>query len=421
MGYDISNHPVDAAFIRQRLIPALKGHGNVEHFIERAARLAVVAHQAKAWGMQVMDVSHRISDLQRALDPKDTPAPTPALAKPASVWGRLKQALSGGGAASAPDAPPARAWRLTTGLPGFDTDRSVWGRPFFVTERSPEAAVAVVERYMACSADDPHAMDAIARAQVALLEARRHEVRPDVLADTLAVLDGFYPLMPHVEPDASGNADEEGNDVHESDDEPTDAVDADEFLANARTRLKARFDLLRAVWAARDSQDPFEHPLLDEPGDARELALELPYTLIDFAAKGLPGWMGRGYVWPTALFEQIGVPVDHLFETPAALFDELRRDLPQLESRLHTSIPENYSLGGYVRPENIAAFEALLRQHRRELILAWQDDKNAADAELEEMCADFDKILEPVIWARANGWGFIEGAEIYSGFMGITN
>jgi hypothetical protein len=34
---------------------------------------------------------------------------------------------------------------------------------------------------------------------------------------------------------------------------------------------------------------------------------------------------------------------------------------------------------------------------------------------------DYQKILEPVVFAERNGYGFIEAAEIYSGFMGVMN
>ena len=41
--------------------------------------------------------------------------------------------------------------------------------------------------------------------------------------------------------------------------------------------------------------------------------------------------------------------------------------------------------------------------------------------EFEDVSADNKKILEPVVLAERKGYGFIEAAEIYSGFMGVTN
>jgi hypothetical protein len=37
------------------------------------------------------------------------------------------------------------------------------------------------------------------------------------------------------------------------------------------------------------------------------------------------------------------------------------------------------------------------------------------------LAADYTKILEPALLARRNGYGFLEAAEVYSGFMGAMN
>lgn len=85
-----------------------------------------------------------------------------------------------------------------------------------------------------------------------------------------------------------------------------------------------------------------------------------------------------------------------------------------------TTIPCNYSLGGYVPPEKIGAFVALLETHRTDLILAWSDSKDPAGID-DMLAADYTKILEPALLARRNGHGFLEAAEVYSGFMGAMN
>lgn len=399
MGYDISNHAIDVRFVQDRLVPAVKGQGHVDDFLDRAARMAVVAHRAKRWGLRVVDLSHQISDRQRALERHERTAPPPP---PTSSWWRtIRRAISASHKATAE--PAREPLRFTTGLPGFDSDLSVWGRPFFVTEDGSDAALSVVERYMACDAADAGSVDAIAREQIALLAARRSRVRDDVHADGLAVLEHFYPIDPHLE-------------------KPTEDEEPLPEMASVRSHAALRFDLLRSIWAARnDDSDTFEHQLLDAPAAASALVRELPYSLIGLAAQVLPGWMGRGYVWPTALFEKIGVGVGDLFETPAALFAPMLRDVPSLAQSFDVTIPQNYSLGGYVPPQRVAALEALLLKHRRDLILAWQDDKSASDADVEACSNDFTKIIEPVTWARHHGHGFIEGAEIYSGFLGALN
>jgi hypothetical protein len=39
----------------------------------------------------------------------------------------------------------------------------------------------------------------------------------------------------------------------------------------------------------------------------------------------------------------------------------------------------------------------------------------------ERVTTDYKKILESVVFAERKGYGFIEAAEIYSGFLGVLN
>jgi hypothetical protein len=140
------------------------------------------------------------------------------------------------------------------------------------------------------------------------------------------------------------------------------------------------------------------------------------------AAQTLPGWMGRGRVWPTALFKEIGVSVSGVFERPVSLFEDLLRDVPGMDANLRGTIVENYCLGGYVPPQKMQSFVDLLTKHRRELILAWhQGQEDTADLDLEQLATDFTKILEPANYALRRGYGFIEAAEVYSGILGWMN
>jgi hypothetical protein len=37
------------------------------------------------------------------------------------------------------------------------------------------------------------------------------------------------------------------------------------------------------------------------------------------------------------------------------------------------------------------------------------------------LSTDYRKIIEPVVFAERNKYGFIEAAEVYSGILGVTN
>jgi hypothetical protein len=127
-------------------------------------------------------------------------------------------------------------------------------------------------------------------------------------------------------------------------------------------------------------------------------------------------------VWPTALFGKIGVSVSGIFERPVSLFEDLLRDVPDMHRNLHSTIVENYCVGGYVPPHKMQTFVDLLTKHRRELILAWnQEQDGATDLDLDRLAPDFLKILEPATYALRHGYAFIEAAEVYSGILGWMN
>ncbi len=394
MGYDISNHAIDVAFLRERLIPFVMGRGTLDDLsddIDRATRLNLVAHRANGWGLRTVSLDHAIHAAQRnAAVPR--PAPPPPPAPPPTLWQRLT------GRRPAPPPAPPEAWVRTSGIPGFDSDLSVWGRPFFIVAGNSDEALREFDAYMQAGEDD---VDAIARRMFARLDAMRDRVDPRCAPEVVAVLDRFHPLEAHLpQLDASEAA----------------ALDR----ASVRRHIERKLLLLQRFWAERSSDDPIEDDLLDEPVVPSEYIECLPFDIINLAAQWLPGWMGRGHVWPTRLFDEIGVEVDHLFETPEPLFQDLVREDKRLRGAFCATIPCNYSLGGYVPPEKIEAFIALLERHRTDLILAWSDRKDPAEID-DMLAADYTKILEPALLARRNGHGFLEAAEVYSGFLGAMN
>lgn len=365
MGYDISNHAVDTRLMTERLIPALLHQTSIGDLLDRASSLAVVANQANRWGLRVSELCNELLTKQ--------------------------------------DEAGIDIEQYVNSLPGFHADLSLWGRPFFIVADTVDESLAAFARYMECSHQDLAAVDRIAVSMLAKLDAKRSLLPRDTHATAATILDTFYPLADHLpEPDDQSNP----------------------SLAETRQHLEAVLNAYQEAWAHRNTDRMIESNALEEPAAAAELAKSAPYTLLNLASQVLPGWMGRGYVWPTQLFEKIGVPVSHLFETPTALFEPLVRAFPAIEESFGTTIVYNYSLGGYVRPENVPALRALLQKHERELIRAWIEPELAAAMspnEIAEISADYKRILEPVVLAERNGYGFIEAAEIYSGFMGVMN
>ncbi|MBX3249664.1 MAG: hypothetical protein KF901_20980 [Myxococcales bacterium] len=248
----------------------------------------------------------------------------------------------------------------------FDPFLHVWGRPFFVTVEG-DAVGEAIDRYLDARTDAE--VDAIAKEMLRALDP--------ALAD-------------EVEPSNEGS------------------LPDDEALAIG---LRASLDLIRAAWAA-----PRGGTVVVPSGEAvpaeELLWREVPLTVLTFAAHLRPGWMDRGYVWPTVLLGEAGVETS-LFETPEPLLGPL---LDRVDQRffLHTTILENYMVGGYVAAAKVPALRALLEEHQ-ETLVAVHDGPSA------EMQLSVAKLLEAVRDAERRGLAFAEATEVYSGFSGIMN
>lgn len=368
MGYDVSNLAVDVRLIRERLVPYVRGAttDGLDDVVRDAARRQLVAHHAGAW-------CKRLVNLQRAIYAGQEKAVRERAGVPPGA--SFSQPLGG------------------TGIPGFDAYQAHWGRPYYIEADDAEEALRELAAYEACDiAAGKSAVDAVALRMLAKLDARRHLVRPDARPEALAVLDGFYPLAAHLPP-------EEGA--------PDEAMTPDAL----RDRMRRRLEQWRHIWECReDTTTEIEAEGFMWPEPASELVGSISYEIVNLAAQVLPSWQSRGRVWPTALFERIGVDVSHVFETPAALFADLLRDFPMLQEKMRTTIHFNYSLGGYVPPEKTGLLVELLQKHRRALIFAWDEDPGGDD--IEAFASDYQMILEPALLAVRKGYGFVEASEI---------
>lgn len=367
MGYDVSNLAVDVRLIRERLVPYMRGatSDGLEDLVRDAARRQLVAHRASRW-------CERVVNLHRAIYADQAKAVREHAGAPSEEFS--SQPLGG------------------TGIPGFDAYQAHWGRPYFIEADDAEDALRELAAYEACDIADELAIDAVALRMLAKLDARRHLVGPDVKPEVRAVLDGFYPLAAHLPPEERA---------------PDEAMTPDAL----RDRMRRRLAQWRHIWACReDTTTEIEAEGFIWPEPASELVGSVFHEIVNLAAQVLPSWQSRGRVWPTALFERIGVDVSHVFETPAALFADLLGDFPMLREKMRTTIHFNYSLGGYVPPEKTGLLVELLQKHRRALIFAWDED--SGDADIEALASDHQMILEPALLAVRNGHGFLEASEI---------
>lgn len=326
MGFDISFHPVDPAFIHERVLSFISGQGKIDDLVEQAVRIAEVRFRANAWGLGVLQLQHAQAERERA---------------------RKK----GGTAPRAPAVPAT-----------FESHLHVWGRPFFITMDEPTEVSAAIDRYLAASPAD---VDDIAREMIQRLDPA---------------------LVSHVKPDRSGR------------------------LAPPKRRaqgIRYKMDFLRECFRALRRGETVTDGEGEE-ADPRDFFIgSFPLDVVEFAAHFRPGWMARGYVWPTHLLGEAGVGIAEYFQTAAPLFEPLAGDIPEIAANLEDTITANYMLGGYVPPDKVPALRALVEGR----LSGWNEDTRL----------ELRKTLEALHDAERRGLGFVEAAEIYSGPAGIMN
>ncbi|QEV19525.1 hypothetical protein [Streptomyces alboniger] len=245
----------------------------------------------------------------------------------------------------------------------FEPHLYVWGRPFFLVGDGPERIAEGIRRYLAASAAG---VDAIAAEMIDRLDPA---------------------LSGRIEPDAGGR------------------LPGDDALAAG---LAMPLRMLRgSAVALRGGQRHVRRPEDGREFDAAELLTrEVPYCVLEFAAALMPGWMSRGYTWPTHLCAEAGVGAEG-FTAPTPLSALLREEFPDLEwPAPPPTIVGNYMVGGLVPVDRVADARTRLADHR---------DRLKCDA------LDVQKIDEAMAVAERFGLGFCEATEIYSGMDGNLN
>lgn len=348
MGYDVSAHPVDVELIQNRILPYIRGEGDISDLVETAVRLAQVRFRANAWGLGLVNLSSEEFDAKRK-KPK-------------------KSAKKG----SAKKKPAKPKWLVPD---SFDSDLYIWGRPFFITTPSDQVS-ATIDRYLAAT---PKQVDKIA-------EEMLRELNPD--------------LVGKVTPDTEGK------------------LPGPKKLAEG---IVETLNFFRAAYPKLARNEAVELPRGDTAPAAELFLHSMPLHVLTFAAHLQPGWMSRGYVWCTAFIDRARLDASKFVESAAPLFAPLfaplLKDVKGYRRAFETGITANYMVGGYVQPKNVPAFREWMEKNTEKMIAACvKEDWDEGGAR-----ADLLKVMEPLRDAERRKMGFMEAAEVYSGFMGIMN
>jgi hypothetical protein len=330
MGFDVSYHPIDLAFVDEVIAPYIAGKKSIDDAVTRACTREVCRYRAKAWALGVFDAMMKRSQKSKKKGPEST----------------------------------------------FDSSLHVWGRPFLIDADTPEGVSSAIDRYLTAKTNGQ--VDKIAKEMVARI-------------------DGKLKVTPNME-----------NGPAKKKDLPTVVL--------------RDLDVLPDVFAAaRKGAKTMKLPSGDDGDPAEILASSAPLLVLAFASRFRPGWMDRGYVWPTHLMHEAKLPTEKFFEPPARLFGPLLDELPKpvakkVRAGLYPSIVQNYMVGGLVRAERVPALRKLLRDKREKLLAKpkkqqWDDECKVSLQKLDEALAD----------AERRGLAFVEATEVYSGPMGIVN
>lgn len=267
----------------------------------------------------------------------------------------------------------ANAWGLgltrVDGVEGFDAHLHVWGRPFFITV--DQGIGEAIDRYLGAAVED---VDAIAREMIAHLDPS---------------------LVDRVTPDDGGQL-------------PDDAALAEQ--------IGGTLGLLHRAWEGVDLNAPIALPSGDHAPARELLEREVPFAVLRFVADLRPGWMDRGYVWPTNLIAEARGHGGDAFGAPSRLLGAIA-DHEHLSPFAPPTITENYMVGGYLSAPSVRSVrEAIDAQH--ETLAAVYDEPGQ---EIAPMRTSVRKLREALADADERGFAFCEATEVYSGFSGIMN
>ena len=396
MGLDTSAHPFDRNLLRERIIPFILEGEPIDDLIEQSVKIGLASWRANAWGLALHNYAGELRSQQDQILQPEYDVWSAAYQKQ-NNRGILQRLLGLGGREK--DLPP---WPLTILLPGFDSDLQIWGRPFFIVADTPEDVCAVLERYLSAAGSDD-GIDEVAANCLLALEAKR-QIKPDGARDDL------WEVIANAPPLTALRLDRE--------DSPP-----------SKESLIAQADQKIARWQTIARESDLERPAEIEGLEVEQgvtfgdLQRELPFDIVNFMAGLTPGWMSRGYGFGSNLVDLVARGHGDLFETPAEPFAPLAEQLPILSRDFHDTIPENFSLGGYIPPERVPLFIDVLEEYREPMIFAFEKKPRGelTQEQFEMLQADWLKIREAAEYAARHKMGYLEAAEVYSGPLGWMN
>lgn len=253
----------------------------------------------------------------------------------------------------------------------FNSDIFIWGRPFFITYNEPERIGAAIDSYKNATLDQ--------------------------------VEDIVHSMLNHLDPEIA----------KATKPDPDSILPPVEVIREA-TSWKICF--LATAFACIQKKETIKAPDGREHDPIELISTSAPHAIIEFASHLTPGWMSRGYTWPTRVLPTLGFKPSDFFTDASDLFSDLLPSVNKLRENINPTITENYTIGGFVAPNKVPALLDTFRVPKKTGFL---DKFKRRQESLKD--TDLQKLLEALQDTKSRNFAFLEATEIYSGPLGIMN
>jgi hypothetical protein len=338
----ISFHPVDLRFFDEIIGPLVAG-GKIDpqEFIAGCLR-----HRISSWSAR-----RYVLALELLADESEPPPPP----EEGTFWVKLRSRMERFDFKADPMA------RLAAEIVSHDLH--LRGRPFLISDGSPEAVCDVVDSY--CEADNAALVEDLARVQLG-------KIHPD--------------FVEHVRPEAGG--------------EPSPDL---EYRSDLTLALKEVHDLARA---ARRGES-WTLTTGDRRPATSVLPTELPWRSIYLHSRTRPFWIADDVDGLENVCRAAGVPPPDFVVPALRLFGDACDEFPKLQDALGCEMERARDVGGFVSPEDVPDLLDWMKENGARIIqAAARHGEGAACSTL------LKKIRECAAYARRHGLAYLEASGI---------
>jgi len=338
----VSFHPIDPSFFEGMIEPLVAGEKiNPEPYLEASLRQMIASWESTRY-KQTLDF------LREQIEPPPPP-------DEGSLWDKVRTRLE------RYDHRPSQLVQLIASK--VDPDLHLFGRPFLVTEGSPDSVATLVEEFAAVNSE---------KAAVTLIVEQLARLDPEI-AKQLELSEGELAPPPG------------------------------SYRNDLLQELRVVFDQARA---ARDGNSWGPAGSRREP--ARDVLIrELPWRAVQLHSRAVPFWIGEDVDGLETICLAAGVEPPNVLTPAWPLFSRSCESFPELREGMSIEMKESRCVGAYVAPQDIQELVDFLNDYGARIIQA------ASRHGVGPTCKTLlRKIRECACYAQKSGGGYLEASGI---------